>query len=48
MHIDKMTLEELKILAYDQIQLFNVTQSNIRVIEEMIIKRNSEIEIKDS
>ena len=37
--VEEMSIEELKVLAYDQIVLLNQTQNNISVIQAEIAKR---------
>lgn len=40
MDITSKTTEELKALAYDQLLVLNQTQTNIKLIEQEIAKRN--------
>ena len=48
MDISKLTLQELKSLAYDQIILLNQTQANINLLQAEIDKRVKEAqEIKE-
>lgn len=44
MNISKMTLEQLKVLAYDQIILMNQVQANLNVLQLEINKRQVEVE----
>jgi hypothetical protein len=46
MDISKMTVEELKALAYDQIVLLNQTQTNLNILQAEIAKRAKEKEVK--
>lgn len=41
MDITKLSLNELKALAYDQVVLLNRTQGNIKAIEQEIVKRQT-------
>jgi hypothetical protein len=48
MDISKLTLVELKALAYDQVLLLTRTQNNLAMIEQEIQKRQTiEPEVKD-
>jgi hypothetical protein len=40
MDINKMTLEELKVLAYDQLALLEQTKNNLQVINQKINERS--------
>ena len=42
MDITKLTISELKALAYDQIVLLNQTQANLNAIQQEIAKREKE------
>lgn len=42
MELDKLTLEQLKALCYDQIVLLNQTQANINLLQTEINKRLAE------
>ena len=47
MDLKTLSVEQLKVLAYDQIILLNQTQSNIRVIEAEIAERNKVEPVKE-
>lgn len=48
MDLEKMTIEQLKALAYDQIVLIEQCQNNLRIINQEIQKRiNNEVGNKD-
>jgi len=39
MDLTKMTLEQLKSLAYEQIKLFEETRQNLQIIDAEILKK---------
>ena len=45
--ISKMTVEQLKAFAYDQMMLLNQIQNNINIINQELAKRESSKEVKD-
>ncbi len=48
MDITKLNLNELKVLAYDEMVKFEQSQNNLKIINEEIIKRNSESDVTKS
>ena len=43
MDLTKMTLEQLKSLAYEQIKLFEETRRNLQILDAEISKREKEV-----
>lgn len=47
MDITTKTLEELKVMAYDQLVVLEQTQNNLKVINQEIAKRQVKEEVKE-
>ena len=47
MDLTKMTLEQLKSLAYEQIKLFEETRRNLQILDAEILKKEEVKEVKE-